>query len=284
MISEQVVSRIKKAPKGSHMVLFYDSLKEKHQMVFPFIEDGLEEEEAIIYLSDKESPRRTSKEMSAFGIDVHKHEKSGALRILNGEEWYVEKETINKELVVKKWMKALADATKNGFSGLRVSGEPTYFFRHNTLEPWMEYERSLPKRFNFPMTAICRYKIRDLASRNMSYLLELVRIHSHSITSTSVQEVDFQKFFRESVDDTFKRVLGESGAYAVYHFLENKCKLPKSSVGDKMSFFNEALDNLFGPGGKFLQRQVLKAACSKLGITYNLKNERTRLSCYKARS
>lgn len=258
------------------MVLFYNSQKEKHQIVFPFIEYGLKKGEAIIYLSDEQSSKRTIKEMSAFGIDVHKQEKSGALKILNGDEWYVRNGSINKELVVKKWMKALADATKNGFSGLRISGEPTYFFKHDILEPWMEYERSLPRRFDFPLTVVCRYRTSDLASHNMSCLLELVRIHSHTITSTSFQEVDFRNFFLHSVDDTFKRVLGESGTHAVFHFLENKYKLPKSSIGDKVDLFNEALDNLFGHGGKFLQKQVLKTACSKLGIIYDLKDERAK--------
>jgi len=253
------------------MVLFYNSQKEKHQIVFPFIEYGLEKGEAIIYLSDEQTPRQIVKEMSAFGIDVHKQEKSGALKILNGDEWYVRNGSINKELVVKKWMKALVDATKNGFSGLRISGEPTYFFKHDILEPWRGYERSLPRRFDFPLTAVCRYRTSDLASRNMSYLLELVRIHSHTITSTSIQKVDFRNFFLQSVDDTFKCMLGESGTHAVYHFLENECRLPKSGVGDNVDLFNEALDNLFGPGGKVLQKEVLKDICSKLGIIWDLK-------------
>ena len=267
MLSEQVMSSVKKVPKGSHMVLFYNSQKEKHQIIFPFIEHGLEKEEAIIYLSDEQSIKQIIKNMSTFGIDVDKHEKTGALKVLNGEEWYVENGTINKELVVKKWMKALSDATKNGFSGLRVSGEPTYFFRHYILEPWMEYERSLPRTFDLPITAICRYKTRDLESHNMSYLLELVRIHSHSITPKSIQKVDFQNFFLESVDNTFKHILGESGTEAVYHFLEDGCKLPKNSIGDKMNLFNEALNNLFGTGGNILQKEVLKDVCSKLGLT-----------------
>jgi len=253
------------------MALFYNSQKEKHQIIFPFIEYGLKKGEAITYLSDERSPRQIIKDMSAFGIDVEKHGKKGALRILKDEEWYVENGTINKETVAKKWMKALSDATKNGFCGLRVSGEPTYFFRHNILESWMEYERSLPRTFDFPITAFCRYKIRDLASHNMSYLLELVRIHSHSITSTSIQEVDFRNFLLESVDNTFKHILGETGTHVVYQFLDNECKLPKSSIGDKMYLFNEGLEKLFGVGGKILQKEVLKDVCSKLGITCDLK-------------
>jgi len=271
MLSEQVVSRVKKASKGNHMVLFYNSQKEKHQIIFPFIEHGLEKGEAIIYLSDEQSARQIIKELSTFGIDVEKQEKTGALKILEGEEWYVENGTINKELVVKKWVKAFSDATKKGFCGLRVSGEPTYFFRHNLLKPWMEYERSLPRTFDFPITAICRYKTGDLASHNPNYLLELVRIHSHSITSTSIQKIDFQNFFLKSVDNTFKRILGESGTHVVYHFLENECELPKSSIGDKMALFNEALNNLFGPGGNVLQKEVLKDIYSKLGLTCDLK-------------
>ena len=79
----------------------------------------------------------------------------------------------------------------------------------------------------------------------------------------------------QSVDGTFKFMLGESGTHAVYHFLENKCKLPKTSIGDKMDLFNEALNNLFGAGGNVLQKEVLKDICSKLGIMCDLKSERT---------
>lgn len=267
MLRGHVVSNVKESPKGCHMVLFYNSRKEKHQIAFSFVEYGLEKGEAVIYLSDEQSPKQIIKDMSNFGVDVGKNEKTGALKILTGEEWYVQRGTIQKGFVLKKWMKAFSEATEKGFCGLRVSGEPTYFFKHDLLESWMGYERSLPRRFDVPLTVICRYRTRDLASYNMSYLLELVRIHSHTITPTFNQEVDFPSFFQESVDSTFNRVLGKSGTQVVYHFLEDQCKLPKSEMGEKMSLFIESLFSLFGPGGKVLQREVLKDVCSKLGLT-----------------
>ncbi len=273
MLNAQVLGSVKKVPKGSHMILFYNSQKEKHQILFSFIKHGLEKREAIIYLSDERSPRQITQDISAFGIDVDQHEKTGALRILNGEDWYVQNGTINKELVLKKWAKAFSNATANGFCGLRVSGEPTYFLKHNILEPWMEYERSLPRTFDFPITAICRYRTRDLASHNMNYLVELIKIHSHTITPTSCQNIDFQNFFPESVENAFKHILGESGTHAVYHYIRNEYKLHRSNIANKMSLFNEALNNLFGTGAAVLQEEVLKDVCSKLGLTFNLRNE-----------
>ena len=86
MLNEQVVSYVKKSPKGSHMVVFYNSQKEKRQIIFRFIKHGLEKGEAIIYLSNEQTPRQIIKDMSTFGIDVDKHEKTEALKILNGEE------------------------------------------------------------------------------------------------------------------------------------------------------------------------------------------------------
>ena len=258
---------MRKISQGSHAVLFYNSPREKYQLILPFIKDGLDKGEAILYLLDEKNQKRIMKYMMTFGINVHRHEKSGALKILASENWYVEKGTISKELVVKKWMKTLSDATKNGFHGLRVSGEPTYFFRHDLMEPWMEYERSLPRKFESPITAICRYKTADLASNNMNYLLELVKIHSHAITSKSIQEIDFQTFFLEAVDRTFKSILGESGTHAVYYFLESKYSLPKSNIGGNLRLFSRALDSLLGLGGNVLQKELVKTVCSKLGIT-----------------
>lgn len=278
MPNKQVVDRVKKAPKGSHMALFYNSQKEKQQILFPFIKHGLETGEAIIYLSDERSPRQITKDVSTFGIDVDKHKKTGALRILNGEEWYVQNGTIHKELVLRKWVKAFSDAAKNGFCGLRVSGEPTYFFRHNILEPWMEYERSLPKRFDFAITAICRYRTRDLASSNMNYLLELIKIHSHSITPASIQSVNFHNLYLESINNTLRHILGESGTQVVYYYLDKKFKLPQNSIGDKMTLFNEALDKLFGPGAIILEKEILMDVCYKLHLSCNPKSEQLRTS------
>ena len=84
--------------KGNHMILCYNSQKEKHQTIFPFIEDGLEQEEAIIYLSDEQSVKQITKDISAFGIDVDKHEKTGALKVLNCEGGM-----LKTGLSIKKW-------------------------------------------------------------------------------------------------------------------------------------------------------------------------------------
>ncbi len=239
--------------------------------MFPFINHGLEKGEAAIYVSNEQSPRQIVKDMSTSGIDVGNHEKTGALRVLASKEWYVEDEVINKALVYKKWMKALSRVTEKGSSGLRFSFEPACFFQKNALRSCMEFEKLLPRRFNFPITVVCRYKTGDIVSNGMSYLLKLVKIHSHLITSKSVQAVDLKNFFAESVHNTFKHIFCEAGTQAVYYFLEHKYNLPKNNIEDHVELFNEALNNLFGSGGRFLQKKVFEHICSKLGLTFNPK-------------
>ena len=125
MVNGHVIDFARNVSLSNHTVLFYETPKEKYDILFPFIKAGLENQQAAIYLSDDESPENILSRLSRIGIK----EETKGLQVLDGEEFYFEDGTFKKNTVIDKWMKAVHDAISKGHKGLRVTGEPTLFFK-----------------------------------------------------------------------------------------------------------------------------------------------------------
>jgi len=79
-----------------------------------------------------------------------------------------------------RWSKLHDEAVARGFKGLRVTGEMCCFLEHNLVEELVEYERSLHRVLELPMTAICAYNAKMLAKAKnpINLYTELVRAHA----------------------------------------------------------------------------------------------------------
>lgn len=256
-------------PRSSHAVLFYEREEEKHGVVFPFIKAGLDRGEAAIYLSDEENVETIRRGLEVFGVDVEAHR---GLRVVDSEEWYLEHGTMNKRRVVEKWMDAVRQAEKGGYKGLRITGEPTCFFENNLVDSWMDYESSLPRRFDFPMTAICRYKLSDVTSYDEGRLLpDLLRIHNYTITPKLAKEIDFPAYYLDSVNEILGRTLGDTTRQVVLQYLEDTHGLSRLKIPERIPEFRRALEGLLGVGGTSIELEILKDLYNKAGLRYNIR-------------
>ena len=71
------------------------------------------------------------------------------------------------------------DALKNGFEGLRVTGEMARFFRYNWIRELLEYEKALHRVLDIPIIAICAYNANMLnrSKDPINLYSELARAH-----------------------------------------------------------------------------------------------------------
>lgn len=259
-------------PRSSHAVLFYEREEEKQRVVFQFVLEGLEKNEAVIYLSDEESVETIRRGLEAFGVEV---EACRGLRVIDSVDWYLEQGAIDKRRVVEKWMEAMRQAEEEGYSGLRVTGEPTYFFKNNLVDSWMDYERSLPRRFDLPMTAICRYRLRDLKSYDEGRLLpDLLKIHNYAITPELDKEMNFPAYYLESVNDILNRILGDKTGQVLLYYLESVYGLCRSEIPGRINEFRRSLEDLLGTGGTMIELAILKDLYNKIGLAYDQRGSR----------
>lgn len=179
LFPDKIVNFAEQLKPTNHLVFVYDSADAKYQVLFSYLKFGLDNNEAVVYVASDETPTQIRAAMDKFGIDVKKHEKTGALQILYYEEIYIIDGKFSITTTTNLWNRMYYEAIKRKFGGLRVTGEMSCFFKHNIIEDLLDYEKSLHTTLDIPMIAICAYNSEDLTRSRDSINLynELIRAH-----------------------------------------------------------------------------------------------------------
>jgi transcriptional regulator of met regulon len=178
--SDEKLRRILKSLRPrDHVILFYESQEAKRKTLFSYINRGLQDGEAGVYVCSEESPQEIRNAMIEFGMNVEAYEKSGALRILPYTEMYIKEGIFDLEVVMDTWSKWYDEAIAKGFNGMRATGEMSCFIEHNLLDELLDYERALHTILEIPMTAICAYNADKLTivDNPVDVYSELVKAH-----------------------------------------------------------------------------------------------------------
>jgi hypothetical protein len=182
---KQVLEFVKNMKSRDHVVLFYTSPEDKNQVLFTYLKAGLERKEAAAYIASQQSPEQTKQAMSQFGIDVGKYEQKGALKVMDYREWYIVDGKFDIPRTMQLWKDMLAESKKKGFKGLRVTGEMACFFDNKMIRELVEYEKSLHRTLDLPMTAICAYDQQTVAetgsTESLKVMFDILRAHSTAL-------------------------------------------------------------------------------------------------------
>jgi hypothetical protein len=178
-VPEKMVQFMEQLRPKNHLVFAYDSPEAKYNVLFNYLKVGLENGEAGVYVAADENPNQIRNAMKQFGIEVEKHEKTHALKILGYEDIYIIDGNFSMTTTLNSWKKLYNEALKQGFKGLRVTGEMACFFKHNMIRELIEYEKTLHRVLDIPMIAICAYNADMLNKTNdpINLYTELARAH-----------------------------------------------------------------------------------------------------------
>ena len=161
------------------MILFYESREAKRKTLFSYIERGLRDGKAGVYICSEETPEEIRQAMIEFGIDVANFEETGALHVLPYTEMYIRDGAFDLDFVMDTWNKWYNDAIDKGFSGMRATGEMSCFIEHDLIDDLIDYEHALHTVLDIPMTAICAYNADTLTNVDnpVDVYSELVKAH-----------------------------------------------------------------------------------------------------------
>jgi len=178
-VPEKVIGFMKQLRPTNHLIFVYDDPEAKYNVLFNYLKAGLDNGEAGVYVASDEKPSQIREAMKRFGINVEKFEKKNALRIFRYEDVYIIDGKFNTATTINLWNKLYKEALKNGFKGLRVTGETACFFKHNLIRELIEYEKVLHKALSIPMIAICAYNANTLNNTKdpINLYNELTRAH-----------------------------------------------------------------------------------------------------------
>jgi len=74
----------------------------------------------------------------------------------------------------------------------------------------------------------------------------------------------FEKILIEAVDEALAS-LGESAKQSIYFHLEDKFKIAKNDIPNRLEDFADGLEKIFGLGARFIEILVMKSLFKKIG-------------------
>lgn len=164
-------------PMGTHAVLVYDSLENKHDVLFHYLKTGINKE-ALFYVCAEESPESIKLAMEMQGINVGRLIADRTLSIKNYDEVYIKNGKVDSPGIIDLFSAASWEYKNNGLKGIRAAGEMSCFFKEGKLKELMEYERSLDTSFSFPGKGICAYNLVEMGnSGNLDMLWPIIKAH-----------------------------------------------------------------------------------------------------------
>lgn len=74
----------------------------------------------------------------------------------------------------------------------------------------------------------------------------------------------FEKLLLEAIDEALAS-LGDSAKQAIYFHLENKFKLERNEIPQRVEDFADGLEKIFGVGARFIEILIMKQLHERIG-------------------
>jgi len=147
-------------PWGTHICHFYQSSGELLDNLVAYFRAGLENNERCVWVtSEPLSLEAVRAEMEGKVEGVDERIENGQLEILNFSEWYTKHGGFNAGEVVRSWAVKESRALKQGFEGLRVSGDVQWVGERD-WKKFVNYEEEMNRIIGrHCMLALCTYPL-----------------------------------------------------------------------------------------------------------------------------
>jgi PAS domain S-box-containing protein len=172
---------------GDHLCCIYETEEEHRSVVTPFLRQGLEQGEKVIYIVDTRTAATILGYLRDEGLDVEPHLARGQLAVLTRDEAYMREGVFDPEGMIALLRDETEQALAEGYPALRVTGEMTWALRGLPgSERLIEYEARLNEFFpGSQCLAICQY---DRRRFDPAVLLEVLHTHPIAIIGTEVYD------------------------------------------------------------------------------------------------
>jgi PAS domain S-box-containing protein len=161
---------------GDHLCCLYETEEEHRSVLIPFLRQGLERAEKVIYIADARSMETILGYLQSDGLDVEPYLARGQLAILTSEDTYLREGVFDPVSMIALLRSETEQALAEGYAALRVTGEMTWALRGlSGSERLIQYEALLNEFFpGSQCLAICQY---DRRSFGPEVLLDVLRTH-----------------------------------------------------------------------------------------------------------
>jgi hypothetical protein len=164
-------------PWGSHVCQFYNQKDDLVKMLVPYFKQGLEKNEACVWLVGDLTIEEARSALAAVVPDLERYMARGQMQIRHYTEFYTNPNgTVKAPDQLSDQFAAMGSAVRaKGFSGLRASGSVSWINNEESMSRFMDYETKVNCAIqNSRIMAVCTYPAKAAALHRCREL-----IHNH---------------------------------------------------------------------------------------------------------
>ena len=153
-------------PWGSHVCQFYDGKDDLIKMLVPYFKQGLERNEACVWLVGDLMIEEAKNALAAAVPDLDRFMASGQMQIRHYTEFYTNADgTVKPTAELSDAFAAMGSTvTAKGFEGLRASGSVSWVNDAEGMSRFMDYETKVNLAIqNARIMAVCTYPAQSAA-------------------------------------------------------------------------------------------------------------------------
>ncbi|MCP4133061.1 MAG: hypothetical protein GY754_18995 [bacterium] len=161
--------------EGHHIVFIYNDDWERKRTMAKFLQQGLLENEKVLYLVDDISPDEMRKELMGLGVDVD--EKQNDFDITAGHYTHCPDHYFSPNFMLGMVGNYYDTAIKEGFVGARGAGEMSWALieGRSTVPELLWYEAQLNTILKeHPLTTVCQYDARRFDG---GIIMDMLSVH-----------------------------------------------------------------------------------------------------------
>jgi len=169
---------------NDHFALIYETQCEQFDTAVPFVEQGLERGEQVLYIADENSETAVLDAMRERGVDVDAALATGSLTVATKRDIYLRDGTFDPDDMTAYLADAIDEATE-AYEGLRIAGEMTWVFGDDpAMKDLVEYEAKVNELLpDEDCIALCQYNRERFPAE---VIRDIVRTHPHLIYDNTV--------------------------------------------------------------------------------------------------
>jgi hypothetical protein len=177
--SSSIIEKMRQSHPHDHDVMIYPDLPTFRQVYSQATKEALGRNEIVFLTTTYDSFQRVIDSLKQVGVSVNKEVKHGNLIILDAVKAY----QIDVSGVVNFAKSLLMRATKDGKAGVFNISDMGSFFLADRIPILVEYERSLRKKMDIELKAVCSYHKGDFENLSKEQQQAILSAHKRIISA-----------------------------------------------------------------------------------------------------
>lgn len=186
-------------PWGTHFCQFYQTQEDLIDILVPYFQTGLENNEFCLWVTSEPLGEKGAKEVMRKAVpNFNRYLKKGQIEIVPHTEWYLKDGAFKLQRVLNAWIDKLNQALAKGYDGMRITGN-TAWLEKRDWKNFTDYEEEVNHAIGkHRMIAICTYSLNRCGA---SELIDVVCNHQLALIRREGNWELIESFERKWVEE-----------------------------------------------------------------------------------